>query len=169
MTLRRAAKAARGKSGVRRGVRRNRGVYLRRHVLDRLQHVEFEIETLHLVRQRLRRKAVAQIIFLLGADLLQRVRADVMIRDEQAVRTHEATGAAGIEAHGRLLQMLQPRLSEVELMPILEQLARWLVEEPHAFIRERADGQKAGQQGREEGLCHKAKAGEKENRWRGES
>ena len=43
--------AARDKGGVRRGVRRNRGVYLRRHVLDRLQHVEFEIETLHLIRQ----------------------------------------------------------------------------------------------------------------------
>ena len=71
-----------------------------------------------------------------------------MIRDEQTIRTHKATGAAGIEAHGRLLQMLQPRLSELELMPILEQLARRLVEEPHAFIRERVDGQKAGKQGR---------------------
>ena len=160
--------AARGKGGSGRGVLRNRGVHLRGHVLDGLQHVQFEIETLHLVRQRLRGEAVAQIIFLLRADLLESVRADVMIRDEKAVLAHEAAGTAGVEAHGRLLQMLHPRVGGLKLVAVLKNLARRLVEEPHAFIGQRRDRKRASQQGGENILCHGAKVVKDGENWLGE-
>ena len=158
--------AARGEGGGGRGILRNRGVDLRRHVLDGLQDVQLEVETLHLVRERLRGEAVAQIILLLRADLLESVRTDVMIRDQQSVLAHEAAGAAGIEAHGGLLQMLHPRVGGLELMAVLENLTRRLVEEPHAFIGQRGDRKRASQQGGENVLCHGAKVVKAGRGWR---
>ena len=129
--------AARGKGVCWGGVIGHRGVDAGGDVLDGLQDVEFKIQAFDLLGRRGRVKAVAHIIFFLRADFLQRVRADVMVGNQEAVRAQETAGPAGVEAHGGFLQVVKPRLGSVELIPFAEQLARWLVVEPHAFVRPR--------------------------------
>ena len=55
-------------------------------VFDRHQDVEFEIGRLWFLRARLRVEAVAHIVVLLAADLLQGVEADVMVGNHEPVR-----------------------------------------------------------------------------------
>ena len=59
------------KGGGRVRVFRHGGVDARRHVFDGLEHIEFEIEAFHFLRGRARVKAVAEIILLRRAELLQ--------------------------------------------------------------------------------------------------
>ena len=124
------------------GVRflRHGGVDARCHVFDGLEHVEFEIEALHFLRRCARVESVVKIIFLLRAHFLQRIGADVMIGNQQAVRAHETPRTAGVEAHGGFLQVLEPRVGGVELMAVAQKLARRLIVEPHAFVSARRKG-----------------------------
>ncbi len=57
-----------------------------------------------------------------------------MVRDDEAVGGNEGAGAAGIEAHARFLQMLEPLRRGLELILLLQLLERRIVEKPHAFI-----------------------------------
>ena len=67
------------------------------HVFDGLQHVQFKIGTFQLFVRSLRVIAVVEVILVLGAELLQRVGADVVVGDDQAVRRDETAGAAAVE------------------------------------------------------------------------
>ena len=64
--------------------------------------------------------------------------------------------------------MLHPCVGGFELMAVLENLARRLVEEPHAFIGQRGDRKRTGQQGGEDVLCHDAKVVKDREGWLGE-
>lgn len=64
--------------------------------------------------------------------------------------------------------MLHPRVGGLELMAVLENLARRLVEEPHPFIGQRGDRKRASQQGGENVLCHGAKVVKDREDWLGE-
>ena len=59
--------AARGKGGRRPGLAGDRRVDPRGHVLNGLEHVEFQVQALHFLRLRAGVKAVAEIIFAAGA------------------------------------------------------------------------------------------------------
>ena len=77
-------------------------------------------------------------IVVLGAgQLLQGVGADVVVGHHQPVGRDERAGAAAVEAHGRLLHVLEPGFGRIEVVFFLEQLARRMVEQPHAFVAAR--------------------------------
>ncbi len=109
-------------------------LYARGHIFDRYQNVEFEIPALDFFRVGFRVKAVLQIIVLLAGRFLQRVRADVMIRDHEPSRGDERTAAAGVETDARFLQMLEPLRRRLELILFLELFEGRIVEQPHPFI-----------------------------------
>jgi hypothetical protein len=131
---------ARGKGGGGVRILRDGGIDACSDVRDGLKHIEFEIETFDLLSQSAGAKAVAQIIFLLRAELLQRIRAHVMIGDQQAVLTDKTSRPTGIEPHGRFLQVFQPDVRRVELIPLPQDRARRLVEQPHPFVRTDCQG-----------------------------
>ena len=111
-------------------------------VFDAHQHVQFKVDALHLLVLRLGVESFGQIVLVLAAELLQGVGADVVIRQHQPVGRHERPGAAGIEAHARSLQVLEPGLIGLEAVLFLEDLPGRIVEEPHAFVSQ--SGRTAG-------------------------
>src|SRR5262249_25184420 len=69
-----------------------------------------------------------------GGELLRAGGADGMIGQDQAVGRDERTGAAGAEADGTFLEVFEPGVGGVELVLLLEELARRVVEQPHALV-----------------------------------
>jgi len=78
---------------------------------------------------------------LLAADFLQRVGADVMIRDHQSIFGNERPAAAGIETDARFLEMLEPLRRRFEIIFFLQLLERRRVEQPHPLIGGRRCGE----------------------------
>src|SRR5262249_18860008 len=106
----------------------------RRYILDRFEHVEFEIEALPLFGRCPGAKAVAHVVFRRRAELLQIVGSDVVVRNQQSVFADETPRAPRIKPDGGFLQMVQPGVAGVELVAFFQDLARGLVKEPHTFI-----------------------------------
>ena len=102
-----------------------------------IEHVEFQVEAGFFLGLGLRVKAVAQVIVLLVAEFLQRVRADVVVGDAQPVGGHERPAAAAVEAHAALLQVVEPRRRRLEAVLLLQLLRRRRVEKPHALVAAR--------------------------------
>ena len=98
------------------------------HVLDAHEDVQLQVVTAFLLSPRLGMEAVAVIIVVLVAELLQTVGADVVIGHDQAVRRDERAGAAAVEAHRGFLHMFEPGIGGVETELFLEQLAGRVVE-----------------------------------------
>ena len=113
------------------------------HVLDVHEDVEFQVDALDFLGVVAGVEAVADVVVLLVADLLQRVGADVMVGHHQAVRRDERAGAAGVEAHRRLLHVVEPFGGRLEVVLLLEIFRRRVVEQPHALVAE--DGLRQGQ------------------------
>ena len=105
------------------------------NVFDAHEHVQFEVQAPFLLVAGPGVKAVAQIIVILVAELLQGVGADMVVGNDEAVFGNERAGAAAVEAHGRFLDVLEPRVGRVEAVLFLEQFARRMIEQPHAFVR----------------------------------
>src|SRR6266567_9442915 len=125
---------ARGGGLLRAHPRLQRGGNPRRYVLDRHQDVQLEIGRARFFRLGLRVESVAHVVVLLAADLLEGIEADVMIRDDKAVRRNERAATAGVETDARFLEMLEPLRCRLETILFLELFERWRVEEPHPFI-----------------------------------
>ena len=79
-------------------------------------------------------ESIPHVIVFLAADFLQRIEADVMVRDNEAVRGHERSAAARIKTNARFLEMLEPLRSRFELIFLFELFEGRIVEEPHPFI-----------------------------------
>ena len=62
-------------------------------------------------------------------------KRDVVIRDDEAIRTHEGAGPAVIETNTRQPDVIQPLLGRREIVFLLELLQRRIVECPHSLIR----------------------------------
>lgn len=146
----------RGLGGVARGehlggrhVGAHRGVHLGGDVLDRLEHVELEVDALELLGARAGVEAVEQEVLFLGAELEDRVEADVVIRDDEAVGRRERARAAVVEAHGRALDVREPLGARLEAVALLELRERRVVEEPHAVVGARDE--RGGAEGKEQG------------------
>ena len=92
----------------------------RGYVLDGHQHVQLQIRGFDLIGLRFRIETVPQIIVLGAAHLLQRVGADVMVGDDEAVRRNEGSASARVEADAGLLQMFKPLRRGLELIFFLE-------------------------------------------------
>ena len=107
----------------------------RSNVFHRLEDIQFEIEAAFFPGGCARIKTVAQIIMVFIPEFLQRVRADMMVRQHQPVLGNKGAGAAAVEAHGRFLNVFEPRVRRVEAVFFLELIARRVVEQPHAFVR----------------------------------
>ena len=90
------------------------------YVLDGHQHVQLQIRGFDLIGLRFRIETVPQIIVLGAAHLLQRVGADVMVRDDEAVRRNEGSAPARVEANTGLLEMFKPLRRRLELIFFLE-------------------------------------------------
>ena len=116
-------------------VRFDRRIHTRRHILDAHEHVEFEVEAALLLGGCAGMETVAHVIVVLVAEFLEGVGADVMVGDDEALRGDERAGAAAVEADGRFLDVLEPRVGHVEAVFFLELFARRIIEQPHAFIR----------------------------------
>ena len=58
----------------------------------------------------------------------------MVVGNQEAVGADEAAGTAGIEADGGFLEMVEPGVGGVELVAVAEDLARGLIEEPHALV-----------------------------------
>ena len=112
------------------------GVDLVGDVLDPDQDVQLQVERLRLLGRRLRVEADLVVILLLGADLLERVGADVVVGHDQAVARHERPRAAVVEPDGRRPHVLGPARRRREVVALLEGLERQLVERPHPFVGE---------------------------------
>src|SRR6266550_1758378 len=89
-------------------------------VLDGYQHVQLQIRGFDFIGLRFRMETVPQIIVLAAAHLLQRVGADVMVCDHEAVRRNEGSAPARIEANTGLLEMFKPLRRRLELIFLLE-------------------------------------------------
>ena len=83
---------------------------------------------------RLRVETVADVIFFLARNLLQRVEANVMIGDAEPVCGNERPAAAGIEANAGLLEMVKPLRCRLELIFFFELFQRRRIEKPHPFV-----------------------------------
>ena len=60
-----------------------------RDVFDRHQNIELEIGCARFVHLCFRVESVADIIVFLAAEFLERIEADVMVRNDEAVRGNE--------------------------------------------------------------------------------
>jgi hypothetical protein len=111
-----------------------------RHILDRHQDVELEIGRLDLVLWRFGVEPVPHVIVFFATDLLERIEADVMVRDHEAVGGNKRPASAGVETDARFLEMLEPLRRRLELILFFELLERGIGEEPHSLIRESGGG-----------------------------
>jgi hypothetical protein len=132
---------------------RHRGIHAGGDILDGLQDVQFEIHALDLLGQGPGHEAVAQIVLLLGAELLQRVGADVMVRDDQAVLAHERARPAAVEADARFHQVIEPGIGHFEAVLVQNLAPGRIGEQPHAFLGVRrkrggGEGEDTGEDGR---------------------
>src|SRR5207253_559758 len=109
------------------------------------QDVELEIDTFLFLDPRPRVQTVAQIIVLFVGEFLERIRADVMIGDDQTVGGYKRTAPAGTEPNARFLQMVEPLLARLEIIFLFELLCWRRGVEPHSLIAKCAIAQ-AGQQ-----------------------
>ncbi len=78
-----------------------------------------------------------------------------MIGNEQAIGADETGRTAGTEADGGLLQMLEPGVIGIETVTLVEDLARRLIIEPHAFIGAGRDGKSRGEKQEEFEVGHR--------------
>ena len=97
--------AAGGKCVGRRHARRDGPLHAGGDVFDRDEHVEFEVVALEFVGLGGRREAVAIIVVLRVAQLLQAVGPDMMVGEHEAVGRDKRSRAARVEPHRRLLQV----------------------------------------------------------------
>ena len=95
---------------------------------------QFQVETGFFLRLSLGVEAVVQVIMLFVAELLQGIRADVVVGDAKSVGGHERTAATRIEAHAALLHMIQPGRARLETVLFLQLLRGRRVEKPHALV-----------------------------------
>ena len=75
-----------------------------------------------------------------GAQLLERVGPDMVIRHEKPIRGHKLARPAAVETDARLLEMRQPGLTRVEAIFLHQQGPRGMVVKPHALVRRKAGG-----------------------------
>ena len=80
-------------------VGRNGGVDTCGDVFDGLEDVYFKVVALDFFGGGFGVKAVAEIVVLLGAHLLEGVGADVVVGDHEAIAGDEGRGTAAVEAH----------------------------------------------------------------------
>ena len=111
----------------------NGGVDARGDVFDGLEDVYLEVVALDLVGGGFGVEAVAEVILVLGAHLLERVGADVMVGDDEAVAGDEGGGAAAVEADGGEADVVEPGVGEVEAVFGFDLGAGRGGVEPHAF------------------------------------
>ena len=57
-----------------------------------------------------------------------------MVGDDQAILRNERARAAAVEPDGRLLNVFEPGVGDLEAVFFLELFARRIGEEPHAFV-----------------------------------
>ncbi len=90
------------------------------YVLDGHQHIQLQIRGFDLIGLRFRIETVPQIIVLDAAHLLQSVGANMMVRDDEAVRRNEGSAPAGVEANTGFLQMFKPlrRTARTDIFPL---------------------------------------------------
>ncbi len=112
------------------------GVHSVRDVLNAHQDVQLQVQALFLFGRRPRVEPVPKIIVLLIAELLQRIGADMVVREDQAVGRDERPGAAAVETHRGFLKMFQPAIRWLEIVFFFQQLAGRIVIEPHALVRD---------------------------------
>ena len=91
-----------------RHVRANGALYPVGDIFDRHEHVQLKIGRLDFVLLGFRVEPVAHVIDFLAADFLERIEADVMVRDHQSIFGNERPAATGIETDTRFLEMLEP-------------------------------------------------------------
>ena len=103
--------------------RREAGVDPRGDVLDADQYVQLEIGRLGLLVIGLGEEAVAVVVLFLGAELCQRIGADVMVGHDQPVGRDERPRAAVVESHRRRAEVLGPAGRRLEAVPGLEPVA----------------------------------------------
>ena len=96
-----------------------RAVDARGHVLDGHQHVQLQIGRFDFIRLRFRVETVPHIIVFALLIFCNVSSADVMVRDDEAVRRNEGSAAAGVEADAGLLEMLKPlrRSARTDIFP----------------------------------------------------
>jgi hypothetical protein len=114
----------------------DRGVHARGHVLNAHEHVQFEVWCFDFLGECLCVESFLEVIVLLRAHLLQRVRADVVVGENQSVCGDEFARAAAVEAQGRFLQMLQPFVRDLKIVALFQLFARWVAIEPHPLVGE---------------------------------
>ena len=132
----------------RRHARRDGPLHAGGDILDRDEHVEFEVVALEFVGLRGRHETIAIIVMLLRPELLQAVGPDMMVREHEAIGRDKRSRATRVEPHRRLLQVRQPLRRyflpfERGRVILLQSLKRRMAEEPHPFV-----GSRHGQQHR---------------------
>ena len=89
------------------------------NIFDGVEDVELEIERALFFRLSFGVETLLQVVVFGAAQLLQSVGADVMIRDRQTIGGNEGAASAGVEAHARFLQMLEPLRRRIEMILLL--------------------------------------------------
>ena len=113
---------------------RNGGVDADGDVFDGLEDVYFEVVALDFFGGGFGVKAVAEVVVLLGAHLLDGVGGDVVVGDHEAVTGDEGSGTAAVEAHRGEAHVVEPGVGEVEAVFGFDLGAGRSGVEPHAFI-----------------------------------
>ena len=126
--------AARGEGFIGLQITFDRRVHLFRHIFDAYKNVQLQIQAALFLGQRLCVESILQIVVGGVAELVQRVGADMVIREDETVLGNKFSGTAAVEPHRTLLQVLQPFILHVEVVLLLQLLARRLVVEPHPLV-----------------------------------
>ena len=121
-------------------VGRDLGVDGRGHVLDRHEDVQFQVGRLGLLLGRLGVVTEPVVVLVGGAQLRQRVGADVVVGHDQAVGRHERARAAVVESDGRGPQVVRPTGRGREPVARLERFQWKVVEDPHPLVAARHVG-----------------------------
>ena len=112
----------------------NRLRHLRRDVLRSHQHRDLPAGTADLGLACGCGETLRDVIPLRGGEIGQTLRGAMMIREDEAVRGDERAGAAALESHDRLPQLLQPLICDGDLVLARDGVFRDVVEGPHPFV-----------------------------------
>ena len=111
-----------------------RGVHFGGDVFNVLKDVQLQVRALGLFGLRLCVEAGLEVILSARGELLDAFGAYVMVREGEAIRRHEGSRTAIIEAHRGKLGVLEPRLGQVEAILGFELRHGRDVEQPHALV-----------------------------------
>ena len=127
-------RASRGILARRIGFGFHRFFYSGCHILNAHQDIQFQIRARQLVLRPLSQKTVLQQVPRRGTQFGKRIGTHMVVGNHQTTARNKGPRTTTVETNRRRLRPVQPRLRQVELVPLLKQCLRRIIQKPHAFV-----------------------------------